>query len=159
MKSPKSLIVLAVLGTALSLRADDDLELEQCPANVQETIRANTRDGKVDEVNAITIDDRTLYLAEIDLPGRNDDLKVFVGSDGKLIKTHEQIALAETPSAVLATAENLVPDGGRLDDIDKEVADGKVTYSVEIDRPKAADLDVLIAEDGTLVSQTEDSED
>jgi hypothetical protein len=159
MKSPESLIVLAVLGTAFSLCADDEIELEQCPANVQETIRANVRDGKVDEVKSITIDDRSLYLADIDLPGRNDDLKVFVGSDGKLIKTHEQIALVDTPNPVRATAENLVPDGGKLDDIDKEVADGKVTYSVEIDRPKAADLHVLIGEDGTLVSQTEDAED
>jgi hypothetical protein len=75
MKSPKILNALAVLGTAFSLRADDELALEQCPANVQETIRANARDGKVDEVKSITIDDRTLYVAEIDLPGRRDDLK------------------------------------------------------------------------------------
>jgi hypothetical protein len=60
MKSPKTLIALAVLGTAFSLRSDDELALEQCPANVQETIRANARDGKVDEVKSITIDDRTL---------------------------------------------------------------------------------------------------
>ena len=60
MKSPRILIALAVLGTAFSLRADGDFALEQCPANVQETIRANARDRKVDEVKSITIDDRTL---------------------------------------------------------------------------------------------------
>jgi hypothetical protein len=30
---------------------------------------------------------------------------------------------------------------------------------VEIDRPKIPDLDVLIAEDGTLINQTDDPED
>jgi hypothetical protein len=65
MKLLKSLVVLAVLGAAFSLRADNDLALEECPANVQETIRANARGGKVDEVNAITIDDLTLYWAEV----------------------------------------------------------------------------------------------
>ena len=55
MKSPKTLIALAVLGTAFSLRSDDELALEQCPANVQETIRANARDGKVDEVKSIPL--------------------------------------------------------------------------------------------------------
>jgi hypothetical protein len=34
-------------------------------------------------------------VAEIDLPGRRDDLKVLVGSDGKLIKTRKK----ERPSS------------------------------------------------------------
>jgi hypothetical protein len=34
MKLPKTLVVLTVLGTAFSLRADNDLALEECPANV-----------------------------------------------------------------------------------------------------------------------------
>ena len=159
MKSPKTLIVLGVLGTAFWLRADDDLELEECPTNVQETIQANARGGTVEEVSSITIDDLTLYWAEVDLPGRKGDLKILVGSDGKLIKTREEIALIDTPRAVWETAEKLVPDGGELDDVDKEVTDGKATYSVQIDRPKAQDLDVLIAEDGTLISQREDPQD
>ncbi len=160
MKSPKILIALALLGTAFSLRADNEIELEKCPANVQETIRANARDGKVDEVKKITIDDRTLYVAEIDLPGRRDDLKMLVGSDGKLIKTREEIDLADAPTAVREAAAKLVPAGGELDDgVDREVTDGKTIYSLEIDRHKAPDLDVLIAEDGTLINQTEDPED
>lgn len=128
--------MLAVLGTAFSLRADNDLALEESPANVQETIRANARGGKVDEVNAITIEDLTLYWAEVDVPERRAALKLLVGNDGKLIKTREEIDLADTPTAVRQTAAKLVPDGGDLDDgAGKEVAEGKVTYSVEIDRP------------------------
>ena len=160
MKSPKTLIALAVLATAFSLRADDDLELEQCPADVQKTIRANARDGKVEEVKSITIDDLTLYVAEIDLPGRRDDLKVLVGSDGKLIKTREEIDLADAPTAVREAAAKLVPAGGELDDgVSREVTDAKTVYALEIDRPKVPDLDVVIAEGGTLISQTEDLKD
>jgi hypothetical protein len=97
-------------------------------------------------------------VAEIDLPGKRDDLKVLVGSDGKLIKTREEIDLADAPTAVREAAAKLVPAGGELDDgVFREVTDGKATYSVEIDRPKIPDLDVLIAEDGTLINQTDDT--
>ena len=145
MKSPKTLIILAILGTAVGLRAGNELELEQCPANVQETIRVNARGGNVDEVYAITIDDVTLYWAEIDVPERREDLKLLVGSEGKLIKTREEIDLADAPTAVREAAAKLVPDGGKLEDgVDREVTDGKTAYAIEIDRPKAPDLDVLI---------------
>ena len=160
MKSPKILIVLGILGTTVCLRADNELELDECPANVQETIRANARGGDVDEVNAITIDDVTLYWAEVDVPEKREDLKLLVGSDGKLIKTREEIDLADAPTAVRQAAAKLVPNGGKLEDgVDREVSDGKASYAVEIDRPMAPDLDVLIAEDGTLINQTEDPED
>ncbi len=160
MKSPKTLIILAILGTAVGVRAGNELELKQCPANVQETIRTNARGGDVDEVNAITIDDVTLYWAEVDVPERREDLKLLIGSDGKLIKTREEIDLADAPSAVREAAAKLVPAEGELDSgVDREVTDGKVAYAIEIDRPNAPDLDVLIAEDGTVINQTEDPED
>ena len=159
-KSPKILIVLGILGTAACLRAGNELALDECPANVQETIRANARGGDVDEVSAITIDDVTLYWAEVDVPEKREDLKLLVGSDGKLIKTREEIDLADAPPAVRQAAAKLVPDGGKLEDgVDREVTDGKAVFAVEIDRPMAADVDVLIAEDGTIINQTEDPED
>jgi hypothetical protein len=110
MKSPKILIVLAVLGTTFCLYAKE-LKFDECPANVQETIRANARGGKVDEVNAITLDDDvTLYWTEVDVPERREDLKLLVGSDGKLIKTREEIDLADAPAAVREAAGKLVPE-------------------------------------------------
>ena len=160
MKSPKNLIILAILGTAVGVRAGNELKLEQCPANVQETIRVNARGGDVDEVSAITIDDVTLYWTEVDVPERREDLKLLIGSDGKLIKTREEIDLADAPTAVREAAAKLVPDEGELDDgVDREVTDGKAAYAIEIDRANAPDLDVLIAEDGTVINQTEDPED
>ncbi len=153
MKSSVTLIALALLGTSFYLHADGELEFEQCPQVVQETIRANARDGDIDDVNSFTLEGRTLYLVEVDLPHKKD-LKLFLWSDGKLIKTQEEMTVDETPSAVVDAALKLVPEGGKLDDIDKEVADGKASYLVEIDRPEGPDLNLVLAEDGTLISQT-----
>jgi hypothetical protein len=158
-KSPKILIALAVLRTTFTLHAKE-LKLDECPANVQETIRANARGGKVDEVNAITLDDITLYWTEVDVPERREDLKLLVGSDGELIKTREEIDLADAPAAVREAARKLVPEGGELDDgVDREVSGGKAAYALQIERPNAPDVDLLIGEDGTVINQTEDPED
>jgi hypothetical protein len=149
--SSKIPILLALVGITLTLRADD-LELERCPAAVQETIRANARDGKIDEVDSVTIQDRMLYVAKVDLPG-NKDLKVYAGSDGKLVKTREDAALSDAPATVQDAVGKLVPAGGKVEDVDKRIASAKTTYHVEIDRPNAADLNVVVADDGTVISQ------
>jgi uncharacterized membrane protein YkoI len=155
MKSSITLIAVALLGTSIYLRADE-LGLEQCPAVVQETIRANARGGDVDDVNSIIIEGRSIYLIEVEVPKK--DLKLLVDSDGKLIKTREDFTVAEIPGAVLETATKLVPEEGEIEEIDREVAEGKTTYIVQIDRPKAPDLQLVVAEDGTLISQTEDDD-
>jgi uncharacterized membrane protein YkoI len=155
MKSSITLIAVALLGTSIYLRADE-LGLEQCPAVVQETIRANARGGDVDDVNSIIIEGRSIYLIEVEVPKK--DLKLLVDSDGKLIKTREDFTVAEIPGAVLETATKLVPEEGEIKEIDREVAEGKTTYIVQIDRPKAPDLQLVVAEDGTLISQTEDDD-
>ena len=83
MKTLEALILIALAGSTLNLRADD-IKLEQCPAAVQDTIRSNARDGRIDDINLITIEDRALYVVEVDLKG-DKDLKLHVGSDDKLI--------------------------------------------------------------------------
>ena len=157
MKTLETMILIALAGSTLNLRADD-IKLEQCPPAVQDTIRSNARDGRIDDINLITIEGRALYVAEVDLKG-DKDLKLHVGSDGKLIKTREDAALGDAPAVLQDAVKKLVPAGAKIDDVDKEIAAGKVTYHVEIDRPDAADLDVVVAEDGTVIRQTQDVQD
>lgn len=107
-------------------------------------------------MNPIIIDGRTIYLIEVEVPKK--ELRLLVDSDGTLLKAREELTVAEIPGAVQDTSAKLVPEGGEIDDIDKEVAEGKTTYIVQIDRPKAPDLLLVVAEDGTLISQTEDDD-
>lgn len=153
MKTPTTLVIAALTASAITVWADD-LKLENCPPAVQETIRANARDGKVDDVDTVTIEGKTLYVAEVNL-ANGKDLDVHVGSDGKLIKTTEDIQLSETPAAVQEAVKKLEAEGGRLDDIDKNVANGKITYEVDIDRSNAPDLDIVLDESGSVISRKE----
>lgn len=154
MKMPATLAVLALASTAFSAQAKS-VKLEEVPAAVQETIKANVRSATIEGIDVITVDGRTLYVSEVDLPG-DKDLDIHVGAEGQLIKTKEDIAITEAPAAVQDAVKKLETEGGKLEDIDKEVASGKSTYHVDIDRDKAADLDVVLAEDGSVISRQEE---
>ena len=129
-----------------------DLTLTDCPPVVQDAIKKNSRDGKLDDVKTHTMDGRTTYVAEIDL-SKDRDLKLFISSEGVLQKYRESATLSDVPAVVRDVIKNLTPAGAKVDDIDKEVADGKTVYDVEIDREKDPDIKVIIAEDGTILSQ------
>ena len=149
-----TLIVTAILNATIA-RADE-IALSACPALVQETIRKELKGGTLDEVKLLSIEGRSLYIAEVELTG-DRDLRIHVGNDGRLLKTREEITLPEAPAAVQEAVKRLQPAGSRIDDVDREVADGKTTYRIEIDRPQARDINLHLTEDGAVISQSEES--
>ncbi len=154
---PTPAILALTLTTGFALADDDgrELRLEDCPAPVRSTIESNARGGHVEEVEHIAIGDREIYLAEIDLPG-DLDLTVHVLGNGSLVKTREDVA----KEAIPAFASSLASDrGGHLDDVDKEVASGKTTYHIEIDRRGQPDLDLITDEAGKILRETEEHDD
>lgn len=153
-----SLSFLAVLAISPWAARADGIALSACPAPVQKTIEQNLRGGTLDEIESITIEGRTLYVADVDL-SRDHDLKIHVAADGALVRLKEDIDLSKAPEAVRDAAKKLVPAGGRIDDVDKESAGGKVTYHVEIDRPNTSDLKVVFSPEGAILSQREDHDD
>lgn len=146
-----ALITLASLSFAA---ADDDIRLEDSPPAVQDTIRSNLRDGKLDDLERITIKGETRYIAEIDLP-RDRDLKLHISADGALLKSREDVSLSEVPGAVKNTLESF---GGKIDDLEKEIVGGETTWHADIDRQNDVDLDVIVAADGKVIRQTEDDD-
>lgn len=150
-------ILVTTLSATASFAFADDIRLEECPPAVQQTIQANLRDGKLDDVEVIKVEDRTLYVADVDLPNGHD-VKVHINGEGKVLKTVEDLPPGSLPPAVTAAAEKIA-NGAKLDDIDKIVTDGVTTYRVEIDRKGVPDLRVIFDESGTVLSQKEESKD
>lgn len=154
MKLP--ILITALFATA-SFALAEDIRLEDCPPAVQQTIQANLRDGKLDDVKVIKVEDRTLYVADVDLPN-GEDVKVHINGEGKLLKTVEDLPPGSLPPAIAAAAEKIA-NGAKLDDIEKIVTDGVTTYRVEIDRKGVPDLRVIFDESGAVLSQKEEAKD
>jgi len=129
-----------------------DIQLHECPASVQSTIEANTRGGVIDEVDLISIEGKEIYIAEVDLP-QDLDLKIYVSGNGSLVKTREDISLKSMPSFILPAVRE---HGGTIDDVEKEIAGGTVTWHVEIERKGIPDMKVVLNAEGGVISETED---
>jgi uncharacterized membrane protein YkoI len=156
MKNLATLTVLALSTAFASAQTQRrELRLADCPQAVQATVRDNARGGHIEEVDFIGIEGKEIYIAEVELP-RDRGLKVYVSGNGSLVKTLEDLSLREAPEAVHSAVQGL---GGTIDDVEKEVTGQVVTYHVEIERHGARDLDVVVAADGTILSQTEEADD
>ena len=155
MKAITTLAVLA-LNTALASAGIEraELRIEECPAAVQATVEAHARGGVIDEVDLIAIEGKQIYIAEVDLP-RDRDLKIYVSGNGSLVKTREELSLRELPAFIGDVAREF---GGTLDDVEKEVAGGRVTYHVEIDRKGMPDLDLVLNAGGGVIRETEEND-
>jgi len=141
-----------LLAAASITASGRDSRLHECPAAVQSTIETNSRDGVIDEVDLISIEGKEIYIAEVDLP-QDLDLKVYVSGNGSLLKTREDISLQSLPTFI---RDAVVEHGGTIDDVEKEIADGKVTWHVEIDRKGIPDMKVVLNAEGNVISETEE---
>jgi len=154
MRVMKIPVVLVIIATAVlpweAVRAED-LRLEDCPAAVQQTILANSRDGRVDEIELSP--DGAFYEVEINLP-RLRERQLRVAADGVILQTVEDIDLAEAPAAVQGAVVKETTGGGRLEELEKKTAEGDQTvFLAEIDLPDGRDLYLEIADNGSILNR------
>ena len=139
-------LVLVLLGSpALA----DKVKLSECPYPVQLTIQENLLGGKVEKIKEIRINDYVLYLVELDLKDFKE-ATLYIAGDGTLRKVLQEIKLRDLPDPVRRSIEMQVKRRGHIDDIEKEIVDGKVRYLVELERPKEKDQVVIFEADGTI---------
>lgn len=156
MTTIKTIAALALTTAFASADIDRrELHLHDCPAAVQATIESHARGGMIEEVDLIAIEGKEIYIADVELP-RDLDLKVYVSGNGALVKTREEVPLRSMPAFIRSAVAEY---GGTIDDVEKEIAAGKVTYHVEIDRKGIPDIDVVLNAEGAVIRETEDHDD
>lgn len=153
MKATLTALSLA-LALPLTAAADDDLTIDKVPPPVAQAIRAALQDAQIDDIETVTLDGRTLYIAEAERGGR--DITVHVTDRGQLIRRDEDIKLDEAPAPVRERAKAFA---GRVDDIDRVTEGDTIRYEIEIDRDGAPDLDVVIDATGKVLSEKAELDD
>ncbi len=162
MKIPTFLCLLAAAlpaPAATPLPAKEvSLILGGWPAPVREAVQRELRDGRLHRLKAVTTDDRTTYQADIEFPG-DLDVELVLLADGQLIRKLQEFDVKSAPAAAREALLRHAGKDARLEDMAIITEGGKVTYEGEFERPGLADLKVLVAADGTLISQEEEVED
>lgn len=149
--------ILATLSNAMvGLVQSGDDSPKQLPAAVSAIVSANLGGGHVDDIKVIHIDERTLYVVEVDLPGLRER-KVHVTGDGILLKTVDKLRLPDLPAPVRATVDEILAKRGRFDGADRVTADGKVEYHLEFDLPGRVELELVLSETGEVISRREEA--
>ncbi len=82
-------VALSLARPAFADGKEEEVKLEDCPAAVQKTIKANAGDGKIVEVEKETRkDDTVVYEAEVKTAD-GKEVDNMVAEDGTLIKVDE----------------------------------------------------------------------
>ena len=68
----------------------------------------------------------------------------------------EEIDATQLPQAVRAAID---AENGRIDDLEKQTADGKVTYLAEIELPGNIEVELVISAEGKVASRIEKQDD
>jgi len=144
-------LLSAGLFTADTLQA---LELADLPSAVQKTVKRELGSAYIDEIERDTDDGKVVYEVEAETAdGREIELEV--AEDGTLLEKKEEVRLADVPAAVRATIEREL-GGVSPEKIERETEEGTVRYEVDAERADGRDIDLEVAEDGTLLEKGEE---
>lgn len=137
-------IAVFVLFATAAVSAQD-LTMDQIPAN----INANFQQSYPMATEVEWEKDGQHYKVEFDI--HKMEKEIWYLKTGDILKTEREITKNELPDAVLATAQNLHPEY-KIDEVELTEENGKKIYEVELDKWFSDDIKLLIAEDGSLLT-------
>ena len=172
------LALSVVAGTDLLSQDEEEVSLDAVPAAVKATILEEADGAEVMEVEREVEDGKVVYEAEFMVDGQ--EVEIGVAEDGTLLsreaddedeegddddeddededdEDEEEVSLDEVPAAVKATILKEA-DGAEVEEVEKEIEDGKVVYEAEFE-VDGQEVEIEVAEDGTLLSREIDDED
>jgi len=158
MNKKAMLMVVCLLCTGLftsdTLQA---LELADLPSAVQETIKRELGGVSPEKIERDTDDGEVVYEVDAETAdGREIDLEV--AEDGTLLEKQEEVRLADVPAAVRATIEREL-GGVSPEEIERQTENGEVVYEVDAETADGREIDLEVAEDGTLLDKDVDEAD
>lgn len=150
MKTKRLIMSMSALAVPVGSMAADEIRLEECPAAVQQAVLANSRDGRVDDIE-LSPDGKT-YEVEVNLP-RLRERQLRIAADGAVLETVEDIDLAEAPEPVRRTVESETTAGARLEEVERKIASGTTVFLAEVDLPDDRDLYLEVSDNGSILNR------
>ncbi|MHC4212032.1 MAG: PepSY-like domain-containing protein [Planctomycetota bacterium] len=156
LKSSLFYIALLLIGlTGTSILVGDDVSLSQVPQAVRQTIERELKGIEIDDLERDRDDGKIVY--EVDTDGGND-LKLKIAEDGTLLEREEELDDDDLPAAVLDAVKKSVGDID-IDDVEKRYRHGRKTYYKIDGENDKLEVELEIAEDGTILDKEIDRKD
>ena len=150
----KRFIALGVCGSALLTAQAEKVQIEQLPQGVQEKIRAHTGSSRIQDIDMQTKEGQVTYQVGFKQNGEHTEL--LFNSEGRLLNREGGTALApakvefnELPAAVQQMVRTRIQQGD-INDIDRKVQGGDVTYEVGF-KHNGVQQELLLSETGRIL--------
>jgi len=119
MKRKTLIPCLTTLLCIALIAAAEGAALSDLPPSVQQTVKAQLENGKIEQIEQTTGDGKTFY--EVDFTKRGTARSLTVDSEGRLLRV--QLPLAETPAPVQKVIKSELGKR-KLGDIDRTSEEG-----------------------------------
>jgi uncharacterized membrane protein YkoI len=133
--------------------------MNEVPAIVQNTIRSQAGRDRIEDIDRMVKDGRTVYQAAFKRYGKHTEL--LVAEDGSIVQGTPTVAkrgslfgptVTELPRAVQNTIKAAQLGGGEVANIERQVRNGRTVFAVELDQ-RGKTREIVIAEDGSIVGE------
>lgn len=138
-------IAAFALFTTAAVSAQD-LMTDQIPANLIATFQK----AHPSATDAEWEMDNETYKVEFDIADMENE--IWYSKDGNILKTEMEISENDLPIAVKKTVQSKYPNYN-IDEVEVNEENGKKMYEVELEKWFQKDRKLIIAENGTFISE------
>jgi uncharacterized membrane protein YkoI len=147
---------MIAVGVSVTAASETRIAWKDLPEPVRAAAHTMTAGGAVKHVEMEKAEGQVVYAVEASMGGT--DKEFTFSADGTLLAEEEDVALADVPEAVRATAEEYFGGRSRLS-ASKEIAGGVTSYEVE-GRKGGREVSLRLSETGSVLgNEVEDGED
>ena len=150
-----------VLLSALALPAyAEKVQFDQLPADLQQKIRAQVGSAQIEDIDRETKDGRTIYEVAYKENGQHREAQIEHNAPVTASTTtststsvdSRKISYNELPQNVKNAISSHI-QGAEVNDVDRQVKDGRVTYEIGYKLNDGAQQELLVADDGRILNQ------
>jgi len=142
---------VAITPDGKFLASEEVVPLSELPEAARRTVTTNAGGGRVVTTEKVVEQGRTVFEAVIEDGGKQREISVL--SDGAIIGTQNDVALADIPEAA-RKAITAKAAGGKIVSTKKSLEDGKTVFVAVIEKA-GKQQQISVAPDGKIV-ETED---
>lgn len=146
-----TLLLIAAIASLGSSAFAKLVDIEDVPEDVRATIEANFPENRIDDVEINFQSKLDRYVATLDLRGERQ-LRVYVSSEGDLIKEKRDVLFRNLPKPVRDAVEDELDENDEVTDVERVTKGERVRYVITIrDGDDDETSKIIVSPNGTVL--------
>lgn len=148
---------LALLGSAAMISVNaEKVRFEELPTEIKDKIKIQSGAAEIEDIDRQTKGGKTTYEVAFKKNGQHTEMQFDEKGDllsGSPALDSRKISYRELPDAVRKVVDERIQNG-QVNDVDRQVKDGKVTYEVGF-KQNGQQQELVISQDGRILNDAD----